>query len=226
MFLDDRFKGVPLEAVVSAVFGRFEAKDVLEAGYKWKGEMWSTEYEISFFRAGSFNDGAGQWRYYLILRPEQLGESFDSVWLDGVINSMPSGRKYVDHRYNESILSDLSWHGGISFYEKYQNPDMPEQRYVRVGCDYGHIWDEGQQHLYNRKYVEQEARETVVALHNMFPDLLWRCTYDGSWHPADEMVCFESKEDGERQVYYWSENAHHCSPKYWREVNRPKQLAQ
>ena len=226
VFLDDKYKGVPLEQVVSSVFKGFSAEDVLSAGFTWRGELYSTQYEISFFKAGSFNDGAGQWCYYLLLEPGQFGDAFDQVWLDGKINEMPSGRKYVSHDYYSSSLNDLDWHGGITYYQKHQDPDMPEVRHVKVGCDYGHIWDTGKHGLYNRDYVEMEARKTVKDLHERFPGLLLKCGWDGSWHPKSEMIHFVNKEDNSRVACYWQENAEHCSLKYWDAVEDTKLLAE
>jgi hypothetical protein len=42
--------------------------------------------------------------------------------------------------YDNSVLNQLDWHGGITFYEETKNLE-DDEIYVKVGCDYSHYRD-------------------------------------------------------------------------------------
>jgi hypothetical protein len=86
--------------------------------------------------------------------------------------------------YMSSVLAELPWHGGITYYEKSGGLDGGP-RYVKAGCDLAHSWDDGRD--YDFAYVEQEAHRTINALRERFC-LLRRCTWSGAWMPEEQLT--------------------------------------
>ena len=82
------------------------------------------------------------------------------------------------YQYYKSPIADLSWHGGISYFE-----DVGRNT-IKAGCDYNHTWDERM--TYDEEYVLAEAKKTVKDLIAVFPDMKQRCLGDGVWRPLSD----------------------------------------
>lgn len=151
-----------------------------------RGEHEGIAYEISNHgRDREFRDGRGTWCYYISVSEAQLSpEAFAEFWLDPVVTPRKSGWPRVSYDYFAARFADLDWHGGITFYEKFGGIDGA-QRYVKMGCDYAHSWDEGRD--FDFAFVEREAVQTVAQLQAMY-QFKRRCPYFGTYHDASEMV--------------------------------------
>lgn len=138
-------------------------------------------YLISFWGEGRMNDGRGMWNYYVTIVEDQLSpEDWAKVWLP-VTSKWKRSSGHEDPSYNEysSILSDGDFHGGITFYEKRAQVDGT-RRSVKVGCDYGHIWDEDVGYNYDLEYVHRDALNTCAKLAKILNPLA-RCTWSGAY---------------------------------------------
>jgi hypothetical protein len=91
------------------------------------------------------------WNYYVYI-PEYIVNDFDSLWLP------------VDSDYYSLSIAQADWHGGITYYEKF-NSDSKQHRYIKVGCDYNHIFDEGQTYIFED--IERDVIATVKSLHTI-----------------------------------------------------------
>lgn len=49
-----------------------------------------------------------------------------------------NGKRFA---YDESVLANLDWHGGVTFYEETFNPEYGKTQ-VKIGCDYQHYMDD------------------------------------------------------------------------------------
>ena len=130
------------------------------------------------------NDGFGMWNYYLTLVPEMFvdGKDFEKFWLP-VNRTDERGRVFYD--YYVSPLADLNWHGEITYYEKHQDPDN-KKRFVKMGCDYGHFFDQEAGYPYSKDSVWFDGCRSVDALHKLFPNLKMRCGYNGKYYSSDQ----------------------------------------
>lgn len=162
----------------------------------WNGTHEGVSYEIQFWGKTdseyAINEGNGMWNYYILINENMLSEEdFAKVWLP-VSRWMDrsSGRKTPIYDTYESILESGDFHGGITHYSKHQCPDTGF-RYIKVGCDYGHLWDMEAGYPYTLESVEQDALATVRALTKVLR-FKRHCFYIGTWQYPEEMITLEN----------------------------------
>lgn len=128
----------------------------------------------------------GTWCYYVLIGEDALSqEDFNEFWLPPTDKrERSSGRSEPIYSYYSARFADADWHGGVTFYEKGGGIDGGE-RYVRIGCDFAHYWDEGRSYAYET--VEGEAKATIDALHKLY-SFKRRCAWTGIWLPKEQMV--------------------------------------
>lgn len=99
------------------------------------------------------------WVYYLYLQLDWFEDTAlgESLWLPLVGDDRPMYRP----NYHEFLVS-LWWHGGLTWYSKHLG--LQEERVIQVGCDYQHLWDQGQH--YTRDQVMRDAQRTIDNLHD------------------------------------------------------------
>lgn len=127
------------------------------------------------------------WAHYLLINvdkqvPEALREGF---WLKP--RPMMFASQMIGHDYMEGPTANIEFHGGITFYEKIGGLEGGD-RWVKLGCDYQHLWDEGQ------RYTEQSVLSEVKASIDSFWDdvcrtaPLARSRWDGKYYEASAAV--------------------------------------
>lgn len=139
------------------------------------------------FVGGEFEmtPSGGTWCYYVTVSEAQLTpELFAEFWLSAKLSQHASGWPRVSYDYYDTRFANADWHGGVTYYEKLGGLDGA-QRYVKIGCDFAHLWDEGGE--FNLEIVESEAIETVTQLLAMYP-FKRRCPYFGTYHDVADMV--------------------------------------
>lgn len=188
-------------------------------------QMWNStspeglDYEIRFWGKGSMNEGSGMWNYYVYIHEAQLRpEDWERVWLPVArVHDWGGGTPSYDE-YN-SVLSEGEFHGGITFYEKRAAVDRA-WRSVKVGCDYGHIWDLERGYDYRLGDVQHDALTTCRLLAGLLNPLV-RCTWSGTY--------FDPRFDVSADVAGWKGGA--LSPaglgnkSMWNRTEREKRLA-
>lgn len=121
----------------------------------------------------------GTWCYYLIIFEDQVSpEVWDEIWLEDKPNEThyKSLGRYI-HDYYASSLSSLDWHGGITYYEK--NVDYNTgKRSIKVGCDYAHLWDEG--NFYDENCVRYDALKTCAEFAERYKTKV-KCGWNGDY---------------------------------------------
>lgn len=76
------------------------------------------------------------WTYYLYLNERYMTPAmFEQIWLPARLSD---AFDFVTYDYERSILGKIDMHGGMTFYEK---RGEIKHRYVKVGCDYAHLFD-------------------------------------------------------------------------------------
>lgn len=159
----------------------------------WTGNHRNVRLEVAFWGEGIMNDGRGMWNYYIAIGEEQLpSDEFEKIWLPvSGLWERSSGAKMPSYNEYESILNHGEFHGGITFYEKKQHPDTGA-RWIKVGCDYGHLWDQEDNYRYDLRSVAADARSTVDRLHEVLHFKV-PCNWTGRYVAPAEAVEHEGR---------------------------------
>jgi hypothetical protein len=179
---------------------------------KWMDEYRGVTYEVTYWGEDVMNDGAGMWNYYIVIPEPQLSsEDWQKVWLDPVrFMDRSSGYKEPIYDEHNSILKHGDFHGGITFYQKLQDVDTdPPRRSIKVGCDYGHLFDKEYGYPYDMEWVARDARITIDRLCEVLT-FKRRCGWNGRyffgeegvWDPASQRLI---SPDGWEQKQKWLE---------------------
>ncbi len=167
--------------------------DVIVAGFpispstvlKQRGEHLGVHYEITNHARDGHCGSGGTWCYYVIINEEMVGEAFAEFWLPPqLVEGFGGNKTRISYDYLSASFVQVDWHCGVTYYEKYGGIDG-ERRYVKIGCDFAHYWDEG--HQYDFSYVQHEAEETIYQLKQKH-SFLFRCPYFGTYQPESEML--------------------------------------
>ncbi len=148
----------------------------------YSGKHKGIAYEINYKEARTVAktvDMPETWASYIYIDcvniPEDQRESF---WLKPEYD-----RSYAHYDYMSSLLANLPWHHGITYYDKEGGPDNKRQ-FIKAGCDYGHLWDEG--HTYDPLYVENEIKNVIDAFWQLVPDYKLHCSGNGKYYHRSE----------------------------------------
>lgn len=148
----------------------------------WKGDHRSIRYEIVRWVPSA--DREPTWNYYLYVPMAQVPA--DKHDLFNLPPEPPTKNGRITYDYMSApVVSDLDWHGGITFYDKHGGIDG-QPLVIQIGCDYSHLWDEGQR--YDERYVQRDAIASIEKLWELVPDLLLRCSWNGGFYPQADGV--------------------------------------
>ena len=150
----------------------------------WTGEYKGIKFEIVNWKLGDFLC----WNYYLCLPIEQIPIEYHKYFiLPGKYRKLcPDGQAHLMYNYNgAAYISDLDWHGDITFYEK-QRDSEGKIIGVKLGCDYAHHFDKQVNYSYNIDYVLMETKQTINKLHVLIPNLKVRCQWNGNYYNQNE----------------------------------------
>lgn len=125
------------------------------------------------------------WNYYLHINMKQVPEEYLARFDAKVVTEGDWAKKHLHYDEHSTVLADLEWHCGITFYEKTIHPDG-HTMIIKAGCDYAHLYDEGV--VFDIDSVERDAKATIDDLWDKAPYLLVWCQQDG---------CMASPNDGE-----------------------------
>lgn len=140
-------------------------------------------YEIKHWGKGTICNGKGMWNYYITIPEMQVTpEMFKKLWLEP-----ESFRRDIPlYNYFDTIFASAHWHGGVTYYEKKIQADS-NHRSVKIGCDYGHLWDEECNYDYDINDVLYDVMNTSKDLAQLLAPINIWCSWSGFW--------FESKFD-------------------------------
>lgn len=168
---------------------------------KWVGKDLGIGFEINKWRTekNSFEDEKDNWVYYIFLHISRIPEAYnpESFWLKGKKTSIGNHISY-DY-YSHPILSNIHFHGGITWYSKEHGFDGAE-KIIKVGCDYQHYWDEGQ--VYELRHVLADVARTIEEFRAAVPDYKYWCGGNGKLYNLSEGVL--KNEEFYSNEYYQS----------------------
>jgi hypothetical protein len=128
---------------------------------------------------------------------------FEEFWLavDRYMDRS-GGQKMPVYDYYKPRWSDAKWHGGVTWYEKKQVVDT-DQRYVKIGCDYNHIWDDDSKAAYNENWIYQDCLKTSRMLAQLYKFKV-RCGYSGHYFYPEYCVAHTLEVAGYSQKGFLS----------------------
>lgn len=129
------------------------------------------------------------WTVYIVLWPDNFNEGYfdNNLWLEG--RRTKHGTVY-DY---SAILSELPWHGGITFYAPYFTLDSPD-RSIKIGCDFSHLGDPDGTPAdhYSYGFVAGSIKTVIDELHEHY-QIKVRCALNGKWYKSDEGIFIEGR---------------------------------
>lgn len=126
----------------------------------WQGIYKNIIYEIfgtkSDKRLSRFNNF---WTYYVYLLINDIPEKYnpESFWLEF--------KNGLYDYYNHPLLSQIDFHGGISYYKK---EICQDNQAIKIGCDYQHLWDMNAS--YTLSMIDADAKKTIDSIYKLMPE--------------------------------------------------------
>ena len=126
----------------------------------------------------SVNESKFSWCHYIYLNLDEQIESEEireRLWLEPYY----SERGRCHYSYYDSIINDIDFHGGCTFYSKETSEDE-KFRCVKIGCDYQHLFDSGRN--YSLDYVKDEVKQTIDSFLKNVSPVLKHCSGCGVYY--------------------------------------------
>ena len=155
-------------------------KDSIRKQINWCGTYRGVNYLINNW---SWNEWEScHWAFYLFLHVDRLPESINpkKLWLDPV--EIHNGRARYDYN-RPHILNEIDWHCGLTYYEKVHGFDGESQT-IKVGCDYGHAYDQGIE--YDEKDLLRDIKLAIDSFWELVPDYKCFCRGNGNLYLAKD----------------------------------------
>lgn len=161
-----------------------EQPPTLSENKRWFGVHRGIRFEINNFKG--FSGFKESWTHYIYISiDDQIPDKFkEKFWLKPeYFKTSEQGREHLSYPYYESIIRDLEFHGGCTWYSK-ESCEDDKSRVIKIGCDYQHLWDEG--HDYNLHSVYLEVKETIESLWTRVGKIKIRSSGDGKYRYLEE----------------------------------------
>ena len=167
----------------------------------WTGTYRGVSFEIyNFKRPPNVVDNyeSDNWTYYLIIQLNKIPKESnpDSFWLKGKADD--KGRVFYPY-YKNDVIMDIEFHGGCTWYSKERGFDG-ENKVIKIGCDYQHLWDEGID--YYIEWVQKDVMDTIDSFLLRVPDYKYWCRGNGGLYSLKEGTV----KDGVFISNEWMEN--------------------
>lgn len=134
----------------------------------------------------AMNDFEEQWTYYIYINiDDQLSDEFkEKFWLPPRYHKFSEhGTEHCAYDYYATVVGNLDFHGGCTWYSKETNVDEKSRR-VKIGCDYQHLWDVG--NSYSVESVHRDVKRTIDSLYEIVGDVKIWSWGDGKYRFLNE----------------------------------------
>ncbi len=167
----------------------------------WNGNYRGVQFEINNFKIPPNivdDHESDNWTYYLYIHLNKIPKENnpDSFWLKGKADER--GRVFYNYYENDAIM-DIEFHGGCTWYSKERGFDG-ENKVIKIGCDYQHLWDEGI--YYYIEWVQKDVMDTIDSFLLRVPDYKYCCRGNGGLYSLKEGTV----KDGVFMSNEWMEN--------------------
>lgn len=152
----------------------------------WSGYHDGVEYEIISWED---NKNKKHWCYYLYIHLGKIPQNADRWWIIPERFSLtPGGIETLNYKYYNTIVSNIDFHGGCTWYSKETTEDnLPEERIIKIGCDYSHYGDEGR--VYDLQYILQDVENSIQSFKIIEPSYKYYCgTVGGNWDISEGQI--------------------------------------
>lgn len=157
-------------------------EDLDKATYSWTGTYKGLNWKVSHHGYSEYNN-YGTWCYYIYLPEEIVPDTFEKqFWLPP---EEPNKYGGVSYRYEDAVFNSYEFEGGVTFYKKHGGFDN-HSRSVEIGCDFAHLWDEGNRHTYRLQWIKTYTENSIDLFREYNPDSLHRCSWNGNYYPESE----------------------------------------
>ncbi len=129
----------------------------------WSGRHKNCGWEIK--KSKPCIDQYPSWTSYIYITDKEM---IDSLWIKDKKN-YTWGVVYEP----KSILSDLPWNYGHTYYHQVEDN---EHRYIKIGDDYQHYWDESRRDCYNENLIFNNLKDIVDELLEKYTETSTRST--------------------------------------------------
>ena len=158
---------------------------------KSKVNIWQGIYKGINFEINNWQnkwDGKEDWTYYLILFLDRIPKENNpkSYWLKG----RKSGRFIFYREYDHSVIRNIDFHDGCTWYSKERGFDGDE-KVIKIGCDYSHYWDEGR--YYDLEIVKDDVKHTINKFREFVPKYKYWCCGNGKLYDLEDGVEIEGR---------------------------------
>lgn len=160
--------------------------DFLTSCARWNDGHRGIRYELSW-HGRSEHAPEGTWCWYLFVSSEQFySDDWSKLRLKHYDKQM-FGNNWHRH-WDYAGFPDLDAHGGWTFAEMtvYLGKDGKEYEMVKIGCDYGHLWDRETGYPHGKAQVATDAKRSIDLLCERFPRRRQRCAYSGLYDDHDK----------------------------------------
>ena len=147
---------------------------VLQKREEWKGQYKNIDFSIVHWQLG--------WNYYLHIHKDQLPEDIRIKFNLRAYKFKLSddGNEHIGFHYESApYISNLEWHGGITYYEKVRD-GLGQIIGYKLGCDYMHHFDI--YHNYDLDTLIRDVEQSIDKLHELIPNMKVRCNWDGKFY--------------------------------------------
>ena len=124
-----------------------------------KETVWCGAYKNIAFEVNEPTENY-KWRYYIFIKLDwiQDKELANDLWLETEDITIVPERPRRSYPYMQnSFLSSLEFHGGITWYSK--KYDIEGRKVIKIGCDYNHAFDE--RRIYSKSDVFDDVKATI-----------------------------------------------------------------
>lgn len=159
----------------------------------YSGTYMGIPYEICTFQGRDLNSSdpeavCDKYTFYLYIHLNRIPKENnpESYWIKPERFSLREGRtERIRYGYEKHpVLSNMDWHSGITWYSKESNEDNPENKVIKIGCDYQHYWDEGKH--YNIDIVLYEVKKCIESFREYVSGYKYWCSYNGELYDISE----------------------------------------
>jgi len=102
---------------------------------------------------------------YITLYEDQFApEIFNKFVLEAIPYQIIKGEGSWHRRYDYYNLPDYGFHGGITYYEigtYFDSADGKEKKFVKMGCDYSHLWNHERGHQETLNIVKHDLMGVI-----------------------------------------------------------------
>lgn len=154
--------------------------DYLSSAARWHDTHRNVRFEVSHHGVSEYSP-EGTWCFYIFLHEELFQRPED--W---ALFNLPEERREwagkIRSHFPYDSIPELLWHGGITFGERTVCvlPDGRDSFMLKLGCDYGHLWDREAGFPGNLVSVKRDAIRLIDDFATRFP-VKTRCAYSGKW---------------------------------------------